>query len=170
LIAFPKGETVSWSVRAEQDANFYGFTGAELNVNNNLVVNSSTRAGEGSRWTEKLSVAWTVPMEKTLLGTIYGSFARMASRQSSWLTLSNLALSEYELLRRETLEFIFEKTPNAIDGDHIRFSFVAGHESIVRIFGRLNLSVFGKLTVSEDFNTRILSFMGSIGTTLNLMF
>ncbi|MCL2835048.1 MAG: hypothetical protein FWD78_17910, partial [Treponema sp.] len=82
----------------------------------------------------------------------------------------NLAESEYDLLRTETLEFVFEKIPDITLGDYIRYSINLTHTSVVRIFGRLNLSVFGKISVSEDTNSRILSFMGTIGTTLNLMF
>ena len=167
---FPKGENISWTVRADQALLFFGFSGAELNLNNTLSVNSSNRIGEGNRWSDSFAASWTVPMEKTLLGSVYGYFAQMARAQGSWLTLANLANSEYELLRKETLEFIFERIPDISNGDYVRFSITGGHESIVRIFGRLNLSVFGKLTVSEDFNSRILSFLASIGTSLHLMF
>jgi len=169
-VNFPKGESVSFNVRSDAAARFYGFQGADLTLNNTLSMNSSTRFGEGSRWTESLSAAWTIPSENTLLGNLYGSFTRTAREQNSWLTLAKLAESEYELLRKESLEFVFERIPSYSEGDYIRFSLVMGHESIVRVFGRLNLSVFGKLTVSEDFNTRILSFLGTVGTSLSLMF
>lgn len=169
-LAFPKNETVSWSVRSDQAMRFYSFSGAELSLNNTLTINSSSRIGEGSRWTNNLSVLWDVPMETTLLGRLYYILAGMASRQGSWLTLANLAVSDYELIRRESLEFVLERIPSVSYGDYFQFSIIAGHESIVRIFGKLNLSVFGKLKVTEDFNTHILSFLGSIGTSLNLMF
>jgi len=169
-ISIPKNEKVSWTVRADQALLFYGFSGAELELNNSLTVNSSNRIGEGNRWTDSLGVLWTVPMKKTLLGNLYGAFARMAQGQSSWLTLANLAQSEYELMRRESLEFVFEKVPDVSNGDYIRFSFVLGHESLVRIFGKLNLSVFAKLRIEDNTNTRILSFLGSVGTTLTLIF
>ena len=94
----------------------------------------------------------------------------MARDQNSWLTLANLAESEYELFRRESLEFIFEKVPDAGSGDYNRFSFIIGHESMVRIFGKLNLSVFAKLKMSEDYGTGTFTFLGTIGTSLNLMF
>jgi len=167
---FPKGEIMAWSVRSDASMLFYGFAGSQLSVNNTLTVNSSSRIGEGSRWTNSLSSSWTVPMEMTLLGTLYAAFTRMARGQRSWLTLANLAESEYDLLRTETLEFVFEKIPDALLGDYMRYSINLTHESIVRIFGRLNLSVFGKLSVSEDTYARVFSFMGTIGTTLNLMF
>ena len=169
-IAFPRDEKISWTFRAEENMLFYGFSGAELGVNNTLTANSSSRTGEGSRWSDSLSASWTVPMEKSLLGTVYGFFAGKAKKQNSWLTLANIAESEYELLRKENLEFIFEKIPDALNEDYIRFSVAVGHESIVRIFGKLNLSVYGKLTVSEDMRSRVLSFLGTVGTSLTLLF
>ena len=169
-IFFPKNEIVSWMIRADESMTFYGFRGAELAINNTFTINSPGRIGEGNRWTDSLNVSWTVPMEKTLLGNFYSLFTGMAGRQSSWLTLAKIAEYDYELLRRESLEFVFERIPNAFDGDYNRFSIILGHESIVRIFGRLYLSVFGKIAVSEDTGTRITSFMGTIGTTLSLMF
>ena len=170
LLNFPKGEDVYWSVRANQSLLFHGFSGAEMVVSNILTVNSGSRPKESSRWTESLNIEWLVPMEKTLLGTVYSAFMRMAKGQRSWLTLANLAESQPELLRNESLEFTFEKIPNILDEDYIRFSVTLGHESIVRIFGHLNLSVYGKLKISEDLNARIFSFLGIIGASLNLMF
>ena len=73
-------------------------------------------------------------------------------------------------MTRHTLEFIFERIPDAFDGDYNRFSFIVGHESIVRILGRLHLSAFANLAVAQNDNTRVLSFLGTIGTTLSLMF
>jgi hypothetical protein len=149
---------------------FHGFSGAQLSLNNSLTVNSPARTGEGSRWVDSLAAEWIVPTEKSLLGSLYGSFARMARGQSSWLVLADIAALEHEQLRKESLEFIFERVPDLSQGDYIRFSVALGHESIVRIFGRLNLSVFGRLAFSEDLGTRILSFTGTIGTTLSVMF
>jgi len=169
-ISFPKNETVLWSIRSDQAMSFYGISGAELTLNNVLSINSSSRFGEGSRWTNSLASSWRVPMEKTLLGTLYEYFMGMAGRQSSWLTLANLANSDYELFRIESLDLIIERVPSLAYGDYFRYSLLAGHESIVRIFGKLNLSAFGKLQVSRDSNTKILSFMATIGTSLHLMF
>ncbi|MDR0497227.1 MAG: hypothetical protein LBH42_06415, partial [Treponema sp.] len=169
-INFPKDEIVSWGFRSENSMVFYGFHDAELTLNNTFTFKSESRIGEGSRWTESLTAAWLVPSQKTLLGTLYASFIRMVKTQSSWLTLANIAESPYELLQKESLEFVFEKIPNISENDHYRFSIIAGHESIVRIVGRLNLTVFAKLRVSEDLSTSNFSFLGTIGATLNLMF
>jgi hypothetical protein len=149
---------------------FYGFTDSELTLENIFTYKSEARIGEGSRWTESFKAVWTIPAEKTLLGTLYGFFTGMVKEQNSWLVLANLAESKYEQLRKESLEFTFEKIPDITNDSNFRFSVTAGHESVVRIFGRLNLSVFAKLKISEDFNTHIFSFLGTIGTTLNLMF
>ena len=170
VLAFPRGENISWSVRADESAAFFGFSGSELSIDNAFTINLSGRIGEGSRWTDSFLLSWTISSEKTLLGSVYAAFARMARRQSSWLTLSKLADSEYALLRRESLEFIIEKIPDVTAGDYIRFSIEAGHESSVRIYRRLNLSVFAKLRVSKDYSADILTFLGTVGTSLNLMF
>jgi len=169
-ISIPKTENVFWTLRANQALAFYGFSGAELSVDNALTINSSNRYGENGRWSDSLAVSWTSPMERTLLGNIYASFARMADRQSGWLTLSNLTKSEYELVRRESLEFVIEKSSDSYYGDYVRFSISLGHESIVRIFGKLNLSVFGKIALSEDTGSKILSFIGTVGTSLFISF
>ena len=170
VFSFPKNENFFWTVRADQTLLFFGFRGSELSLNNTLIVDSSRRIGEGNRLSESLAAAWTLPMDNTLLGLIYAAFLRMAGTQSSWLTLANLANTEYELLRKETLDFVFEKTPDIYYGDKIIFSIVAGHESIVSVFGKLNLSTFMRLRVSEDMSTRVFSFLGTIGTSLNLIF
>jgi hypothetical protein len=112
-------------------------------------------------------------MEKSLLGALYSKFTGMAGSQSSWLPLAGIAGEEYEQIRKETLEFVFEHSPaasSASSNDSNRYSLILGHESSVRVFGRLNLSVFAKLNISEDSNTRLLSFLGIVGTTLNVSF
>jgi hypothetical protein len=170
--AFPKNEKVSWRVQAAETMSFRGFAGAVLAVNNTFTVNSASSAGGGVRITESVNAAWTVPVEKSLLSFLYSRFTGMLKNNSSWLPLAEIATAEYERLRIETLEFVFEHEPaaRAEEADYNRFSITAGHESVVRITGRLNLSVFAKLSVSEDFRTRILSFLGSIGTSLSVSF
>jgi hypothetical protein len=167
-LAFPKGEKTSWRTQAAQSMNFYGFAGAQLGLDNTLTLNSLSSTSDGIRVSDGLKATWTSPVEKSLLGTIYGAFMGMARRQSSWLTLMNIADAEYERLRMETLEFIIERETG--DSDYTRYSVILGHESIVRIFGRLNLSAFARLNVSQDFSTDILSFLGSVGTSLTITF
>jgi hypothetical protein len=169
--AFPKGEKTSWSLRAGQTMSFHGFTGAELAIDNALAVSSSSSASRGARWTDSLTLKWIVPLEKSLLSFVYDGIMGLARRQSSWLTLADIAESEYERLRVETLEFAYEhESASGGKAEYTRFSIILGHESIVRIAGRLNLSVFAKLNGSEDFSTRIFSFLGTLGTTLSATF
>jgi hypothetical protein len=73
-------------------------------------------------------------------------------------------------LIRESLEFIYEKVPDVLNGDYFRLSFLIGHESIVRIIGKLNLSVYAKLKLTEDKGTGVFTFLGTVGTSLSLMF
>ncbi|GHU64946.1 hypothetical protein FACS189447_02960 [Spirochaetia bacterium] len=167
-LAFPKGEKTSWRTQAGQNLNFYGFAGAELGLDNTFTLNSLSSTSDGIRLTDGLKLSWTSPVEKSLLGTIYAGFMGMVKTQSSWLTLMNIADTEYERLRIETLEFVFERETG--NSDYTRYSIILGHESVVRIFGRLNLSAFARLNVSQDFSTDILSFLGTIGTSLTITF
>jgi hypothetical protein len=172
-VAMPRGEKNSWKIQAEQAMSFHGFTGAELILSNTLSMSSASSVGTGNRWTESVILEWIYPMEKSLLGALYSRFTRMIRSQSSWLTLAGIAEAEYEQIRKETLEFVFEHVPSAstaYSDDYNRYSLILGHESSIRIFGRLNLSVFAKLNISEDSNTKILSFLGIIGTSLNISF
>jgi hypothetical protein len=114
---------------------------------------------------ESFILDWTVPTRKSLLSIFYGWIAAAAQTQSSWLALSDLMNTGYEQLRKETLELAFDHS-----GDYLQWSLIAGHESIIRIFGRLNFSVFAKLNCTQDERVQILSFIGTIGTTLNVSF
>jgi hypothetical protein len=173
VLAIPRGERNSWKIQAEQAVRFYGFTGAELALTNTFTINSASYIGGGNRWTESVLLEWIYPMKKSLLGALYSKFTGMVRSQNSWLALAGIAEAEYEQIRTETLEFVFEHSPAtsaASSGDYNRYSLILGHESSIRVFGRLNLSVFAKLNISEDSNTQILSFLGIVGTTLNVSF
>jgi hypothetical protein len=151
--------------------SFRGFAGAELAINNTFTVNSAHSAVRGVRFTESLTASWTAPVEQSLLSLLYAQATGMLRRGGSWF-VGTIADAEYERLRVETLEVVFEHEPAARpgEGDYDRFSITAGHESVVRVTGRLNLSAFAKLSVSEDFRTKTVSFLGSVGTTLTLSF
>jgi len=73
--------------------------------------------------------------------------------------------SNYEQLRRESLELIFDKT-----GDYLKWSLTAGHEEIVRILGRLNLSGFIKLKLGKDLYTDIFTMEALLGISLRISF
>jgi hypothetical protein len=172
-LAMPRGERNSWKIQAEQAMRFHGFAGAELALSNTFTINSTSYATAGNRWTESVLLEWIYPMQKSLLGALYSKFTGLARSQSSWLALAGLAEAEYEQIRKETLEFVFEHVPStqAVSSeDYNRYSLILGHESSIRVFGRLNLSVFARINISEDSNTRILSFLGTVGTALNVSF
>ncbi|MDR1588285.1 MAG: hypothetical protein LBS57_12580 [Treponema sp.] len=157
-IAIPRDEDLSWRVQSALGTNFHGFAGGELGLNNTLTLGS---AG----WSESLTVDWTVPTRRSLLSMFYSWIASLLGTQSSWLVLADLMSAEYEQLRKETLELSFDH-----DGDYLRWNITAGHESIIRIFGRLNFSVFARLGLTDDERTRVLSLIATIGTSLNLSF
>jgi hypothetical protein len=157
-VAIPRNEDLSWRIQSSQAAAFYGFSGGTLGLTN-------TATSGSSGWVESLMLDWTVPTRKSLLSIFYGWIAAAALTQSSWLALSDLMNTDYEQLRKETLELVFDHS-----GDYLQWSFIAGHESIIRILGRLNFSVFAKLNCTQDERVRLLSFIGTIGTTLNVSF
>ncbi|MDR1319031.1 MAG: hypothetical protein LBJ90_05350 [Treponema sp.] len=157
-LAIPRDEDLSWRAQSALGMGFHGFTGGELGMGNTLTIGS---AG----WAESLTLDWTVPTRRSLLSIFYGWIASIAGSQSSWLVLADLMNAEYEQLRKETLELSFSH-----DKNYLRWDIVMGHESIIRIFGRLNFSVFAKLGISDDELTKALSFIATIGTSLNLSF
>jgi hypothetical protein len=156
--AFPKNEDPSWRIQSGLRFSFYGFSGGELGFGNTL-----TAADSG--WLESAAVEWIVPTKRSLLSIFYGFIARAVRTQSSWLTLSKFLDTEYEQLRKETLELVVD-----FSGEYPQWSFILGHESVIRILGQLNFSVFAKLNCSENRQTGILSFLGTLGTTLNVSF
>jgi hypothetical protein len=158
VISIPKEEALSWKIQDEQTMTFHGFTGAELSLTNTLTAGS---AG----WVEGFGLNWTVPTQKSLLGTLYIWLSDKVRNRSTWPALSLLAAAEYERLRKESLELVIDKS-----GDKAKVSVIARHESIIRVMGRLNLSAFAQLDCAQDYDTRIFSFIGSVGTTLNVSF
>ncbi|MDR1211053.1 MAG: hypothetical protein LBK40_02350, partial [Spirochaetaceae bacterium] len=158
VVSLNRGEKAVWQAQAGQRMGFYGFQGGVLSVIN--VLNFGSRL-----WSDSLSMEWTAPVKQSLLSLWYDAFMGRMEEREHWSYLSEMARTEYERLRRESLEMSISSGE-----DRTEFSFTAGHESIIRVIGRLNLSVFGKLTNSYDSNTKILSFIGSTGITLHVMF
>jgi hypothetical protein len=157
-IGIPKQEDVSWRIQDEQTMTFHGFTGAELSLTNTLTAGSAGLV-------EGFSLNWTVPTQKSLLGTLYIWLTDKIRNQSTWPALSLLAEAEYERLRKETLELVFDNS-----GNDPKVSVILRHESIIRIMGRLYLSAFAELDCAQDYGTKVFSFIGAIGTTLNVSF
>jgi hypothetical protein len=156
--AFPRGEAVSWRIQESLGLSFQGFSGASLGVINTFTLGPSS-------WIESIEADWTVPTKRSLLSIFYNFLARIARTQSSWLSLTELLDSEYEQYRKETIEIAVDKSDNFFG-----WSLTAGHESIIRILGRLNLSVFAKLSFTDNTSNETFSFLGTIGTTLNISF
>ncbi|MDR1099005.1 MAG: hypothetical protein LBL28_00840 [Treponema sp.] len=157
-VAVPRNETLSWRCQSSMAGSFHGFSGGILDFTNTITTGS---AG----WTESFILDWTVPTRKSLLSVFYNWLSGRAQTQSSWLVLADLMNSNYEQFRTETLELTFDHT-----GDYLQWSLIAGHESIIRILGRLYFSVFGKLNTTQNERTQVLSFIGTVGTTLNVSF
>jgi hypothetical protein len=108
---------------------------------------------------------WTVPVKKSLMGVFYNWITARAAKQGSWLNLSSLLKSEYEHLRRESLELAVEQTE-----DNFRVMCSLGHEAIIRILGRLNLTGFVKLRFNDETKTETLTVDGLLGITLKVSF
>jgi hypothetical protein len=167
--SMPRGEKTGFRIQAAQDFVFHGFSGAELSLNNILSVSSANYSNNQNLWTDSFSLAWFCPMETSLLGTIYAAIMGLTETQSSWLTLAEISRSEYDLYRRESLEFIYEYLPG-YSTPVSKFSLTLGHESHVRVLGTLNLSAYAKLNLSNDFSTSIFSFLVTVGTSLTISF
>jgi hypothetical protein len=159
VFVFPRGEDVSWRIQSVAGAAFRGFEGGVLNIANTLALRS------GGLWMDNAVVEWTVPIKKSLLGVFYDWAAAKAEKNSSWLNLSTLLKSDYEHLRKESLELAFEQTE-----DNFRVMCSLGHETVIRILGRLNLSSFIKLRFNDDTKTETFTVDGMIGTTLKVSF
>jgi len=159
-------ENVNWGIQSRFSAGFRGFTGGTLEFTNLFTYRSN------GNWSENFTALWEVPTEKNLLSVIYdwatSPLRRESSAENSWHYLSSVFSGDYSQLRRETLELGFNGT-----GESFRFSITAGHEEIIRILGRLNLSSFIKLRINEasqrDKN-KTFTFDALLGVSLQLMF
>ncbi|MDR1904060.1 MAG: hypothetical protein LBQ88_17455 [Treponema sp.] len=164
-LAFPQdGGKAAYRIQSTLDMVFYGFTDSSLALTNTFTSNS-INSSRTNRWQESISISWIMPSANTLLGVFYDWLGGVINTQSSWLSLSSLINMNHEKIRKETLEFIFDMT-----GDYPKYSFILGHESIVRIEGRLNLSVFAKLNMLHTTEAKSLSFIGTLGTSLHVIF
>jgi hypothetical protein len=106
-----------------------------------------------------------VPTKKSLLSLFYGFLMGKAVGLQNFPALSDLAAQPFSQLRNETLELsLTESDDELVMGLDIR------HESIIRLEGRLYFSVFAEISSEYNSSSEILSFMGTIGTTLNISF
>jgi hypothetical protein len=158
-VVFPRNEDVSWRVQSMLGVSFRGFEDGVLNFANTLTLRSK------GLWLESASADWTAPVNKSLLGVFYNWITLKAEKQKSWLNLSALLKSKYEHLRKESLELALEQTD-----DNFRVICSVGHETIIRIMGRLNLSGFVKLRFNEETKTETFTVDGLLGTSLRVSF
>jgi hypothetical protein len=155
----PRDEEIAWRIQSTATAGFRGQSGGILNFVNTLTVRST------GAWLESMSVDWTMPTKNSLLSIFYGHIVNAALAQSVWLGFSALLNSDFEQLRKESLELILENTDN-----NFRWTLILGHEAIVRIVGRLNLSAFTKFRLNEDVRTNVFTFDVLLGTSLRILF
>jgi hypothetical protein len=158
IISIPRGEELQWRVQAEQSVGVYGFKGAELALNNIYTIASTG-------WIESFGLLWTIPAEKSLLSAIYSAGMSKLAGANNFPAIADLANREYERLFRESLEFVIDKS-----GDYGIYSVLVGHESVVRIIGRLTLTGFAKITFKREVANDLISFMLNFGTTLTVTF
>ncbi|MDR2144575.1 MAG: hypothetical protein LBP29_09420, partial [Treponema sp.] len=158
VFSFPKTEQPVWRIQAEQNLGFFGFTGAELEIRNTITTGSTG-------WIESMALLWTVPAKKTLLSLIYDKTMGRLEGMDNFPAIKSLAESDYERLRRESLELVIDRS-----GDYGNYSIILGHESLVRIMGKLTLTGFSKLNIKKNEYSETLSFLLSFGTSLSVTF
>jgi hypothetical protein len=157
-IAFPKGEDISWQLLAGQTMSFFGFSEAVLALDNTLTMSDSG-------WSETLKIDWLVPTKKSLLSLFYGFLMGKAVGLQNFPALSDLAAQPFSQLRNETLELSLTNSD-----DDLTLGLDIRHESIIRLEGRLYFSVFAEIAAQYNSTSEILSFLGTIGTSLNISF
>jgi hypothetical protein len=158
VFSFPKSEDPVWRLQAEQDLRFFGAEGAELEIRNTFTTGSTG-------WIESVALLWTVPAKKTFLSLIYDKAMGKLTSADNFPAIKSLATSSYEKLRRESLELVIDRSE-----DYGDYSVILGHESLVRILGKLTLSAFSKLNIKRNEYNDTLSFMLNFGTSLTITF
>ena len=161
IVSFPRNEDPLWRVQAEQNLRLFGFNGAELDLKNTYTIIHSIRTG----WIDSFMLLWTVPRENTLLSSLYNSGMKRLIGKDNFPSLSELASSEHERLIRESLELVLDYSD-----EYGAFSLFLGHESVVRIIGRLTLTGFAKLGIQRNERYDTTSLLLSFGTTLSISF
>ena len=159
--SIPRNEDLLWRLQTEQQMRFYGFGGGELDIQNTF----SYTGGSSSAWTESFIVMWIIPREKTLLFTIYSLVMNKLAGTEIFPSVSDLAMSEHEKLFRESFELVLDHSD-----EFGVYSFTLGHESVVRVIGKLALTGFAKLGFQRNERFNSFNFLLSFGTTLNISF
>jgi hypothetical protein len=158
-IYIPKYEDISFRIQSVLSAGFRGAGGGLLNFVNTFTLRSEFY------WLESFVLAWETPVKKSLLGVFYNKTVSEIEKQKSWSGLSSLLKSNYEQLRKESVELVFDRQT-----DYMRWNIIAGHEEIIRIQGRLNFSTYIKVRCGEDKELETLIFDLVLGTALRVSF
>ncbi|MCL2210667.1 MAG: hypothetical protein FWB95_01960 [Treponema sp.] len=155
----PREEDMSWRINTVLSAGFRGFQGGILNFVNNFNYRS-----EGY-WTENFTALWEAPVKKSYLSRFYEWVSKGIAKRNSWTGLSNVLSTDYEKLRKESVELIFDNSK-----DYLKWSLILGHEDIIRVIGRFNLSTFFKIRFSEEKEYEKFIFDAMLGITLRFSF
>jgi hypothetical protein len=158
-VIIPRDEDIIWRFQSSLSASFMGFSGGLLRFTNMFVWRSN------NIWTNNFIADWETPTQNSLLSVFYDWIVSQISDSGSWLTLTRILNSDYQQLRKESLEVTFD---NSLE--HLRWTITAGHEEIVRILGRLNFSAFVKVKFGQDFNRETFFFDTFLGTALRISF
>jgi hypothetical protein len=162
-VVFNNNDQISWRVQSVVGAGFRMPNSETLNL-----VNTLTLRDKGY-WMESFVLSWTAPGEKILIDVLYSKIAGFIENQISWTGLSFLASSDYQKLRKESLEIVFENSYD-FSNDYLRWNIILGHEEIIRITGRLEFTGFLKLRFGEDTYREIFNLDFLAGTTLKISF
>ena len=158
-LIFNNGQYSSWRYRFAFGAGFRGFSGSLLNIVNTFNYRS------GGFWSDNLNASWIAPTKRSILSRFYDWLTGKVVKQDSWINLSLLLNSDYEQLRIESLELAFDKT-----GDYFKWNMTAGHESIIRILGRMEFSVYANLRTTSDIQRETFIFDVRAGVNLRISF
>ena len=150
---------ITWRIQSAARAGFRLVDKSIINFVNTFTIRKD------DSWLESFNAGWEAPAPKSLIGLFYNWISGLLEKQRSWLTLSFGKNLNYELLRRESLELVFDKT-----SDYLRWSLTAGHEEIAIILGRFNLSGFVKLKLGEDLYSEIFTVEALLGISLRISF
>jgi hypothetical protein len=157
-VKLPKQEDAVWDATLDQDLWFFGFRGSSLTLGDSITVGSA-----GNIYS--VSLTWTVTQDGNLPGKIYGYLIDRFSENTMSPSLAFFANSARIFQRIEKLKYTYNGT-----GIEPLVTVSLSHESVVRITGHLNFSIFANLYITDDKNTRIARFIGSAGTKLRLTF
>jgi hypothetical protein len=157
-VKMPKTENASWDVTVDQDLWFFGFYGSSLSLSDTITIGSSGN-------TYSFTQVWTVAQKNNLPGKIFAYLINRFAENTFSPSLAFFANANRVHQRVEKLTYTYNGT-----GSKPVSTITIGHESVVRITGHLNFSIFASLDITDDRNTRIARFIGSAGTKLRLSF